>query len=80
MELKVKLENFEGPLDLLLYLIEKDKLNIYDISISELIEKYLELIENAKEDNLNVKIEFLIMAAELLEMKSNLLLNKKGKK
>lgn len=80
MLLQIKLENFEGPLDLLLHLLEKEKVNIYDINISEVIEKYLELIENAEENNLAVKLEFLIMAAELLEIKSNSLLNKKEKK
>ncbi|MDK4491907.1 segregation/condensation protein A, partial [Fusobacterium necrophorum] len=67
MEVVLKLENFEGPLDLLLQLIEKKKVKIAEIQISELIDEYLELISQAKEENLQLKAEFLVVASELLE-------------
>lgn len=80
MEIKVKLDNFEGPLDLLLHLVEKNKVEIYSISISKLIDDYLSVINKAKESNLKVKVEFLNIAVELLEIKSLAILNKKEKK
>lgn len=70
MEVVLKLENFEGPLDLLLQLIEKKKVKIAEIQISELIDEYLELISQVKEENLELKAEFLVVASELLEMKA----------
>lgn len=74
MNLQVKLETFEGPLDLLLHLIEKNKVNIYDIPISEITNQYLEYIRQMQRQDLNVMSEFLVMAATLLDIKSKLLL------
>ena len=65
MELTVKLQVFEGPLDLLLYLLEKNKVNIYDIPIVEITEQYMEYIREMKRQDLEVLSEFLVMAATL---------------
>jgi segregation and condensation protein A len=73
-EYKVKLEIFEGPLDLLLYLIKRDELNIYDISIERITRQYLEYLEAFKELNIEVAGEFIIMASNLLYIKSRSLL------
>ncbi|MFN3966120.1 MAG: segregation and condensation protein A [Endomicrobiia bacterium] len=70
----VHLEIFEGPLDLLLYLIRKNDLNIYDIPISQITAEYLEYIELMKELNLDIASEFLVMAATLMHIKSRTLL------
>ena len=70
MDVVLKLENFEGPLDLLLQLIEKKKVKIAEIQISQLIDEYLEIISQAKEENLELKADFLVVASELLEMKA----------
>jgi segregation and condensation protein A len=70
----VKLESFEGPLDLLLYLIRKNEVNIYDIPIALITEQYLGYIELMQELNLDVAGEFLVMAATLIHMKSRTLL------
>ncbi len=72
----IKLENFEGPLDLLLALIDKNKMDIYDIKISEIADQYIEFINKAEEMNLEVTSEFLIMASTLLYIKSKGLLPK----
>lgn len=71
---KVKIENFEGPLDLLCHLIEKNKMNIYDISISEITDQYIDYINSMQEMSLEVTGDFLIMASNLLYMKSKILL------
>jgi segregation and condensation protein A len=71
---KVKLESFEGPLDLLLHLIRKNEVNIYDIPISLITEQYLGYIELMQELNLDVAGEFLVMAATLIHIKSRTLL------
>ena len=63
MELTVKLEAFEGPLDLLLHLLDKNKVSIYDIPIVEITEQYLEFIREMKRQDLNIMSEFLVMAA-----------------
>lgn len=76
MELQVKLEAFEGPLDLLLHLIDKNKVNIYDIPIVEITDQYMAYIEDAKRRDLNIMSEFLVMAATLLSIKSKMLLPK----
>ena len=76
MELTVKLEAFEGPLDLLLHLIEKNKVNIYDIPIVEITEQYLEYIREMERQDLNVVSEFLVMAATLIDIKCKMLLPK----
>ena len=73
-EISYKLEQFEGPLDLLLHLIEKDKINIYDIPIADITEEYLEYMEHMQRPDLDVMSEFLVMAAELLEIKARMLL------
>ncbi len=74
MEYKVKINEFEGPLDLLLHLIKESNIDIYDIQISEITEQYLAYIKAMEELNLSVASEYLVMAAELLEMKSRMLL------
>ena len=66
---KVKLENFEGPLDLLCHLIDKNKMNIYEINLSEITEQYIEHINEMEKMNLEITSEFLIMASTLLYMK-----------
>ncbi len=71
---KVKLESFEGPLDLLIHLIRKHEVNIYDIPISLITEQYLGYIELMQELNLDVAGEFLVMAATLIHLKSRTLL------
>lgn len=74
MDLTVKLQVFEGPLDLLLHLLEKNKVNIYDIPIVEITEQYMEYIEQMKRQDLDVLSEFLVMAATLIDIKSRMLL------
>ena len=74
MSLTVKLEAFEGPLDLLLHLIEKNKVDIYDIPISMITEQYLEYIEQMEKEDMDVMSEFLVMAATLLDIKCRMLL------
>jgi segregation and condensation protein A len=71
---KVKLEIFEGPLDLLLYLIKRDELDIYDISIERITRQYLEYLQAFKELNIDVAGEFIVMASNLLYIKSRSLL------
>ena len=76
MDMTVKLQVFEGPLDLLLHLLEKNKVNIYDIPIVEITNQYMEYIAEMKRQDLNVMSEFLVMAATLLDIKSKMLLPK----
>lgn len=76
MSIAVKLEAFEGPLDLLLHLIEKNKVNIYDIPIVEITEQYLAYVDAMDKQDLNVVSEFLVMAATLIDIKSRMLLPK----
>lgn len=76
MEISYKLEHFEGPLDLLLHLIEKNKVNIYDIPIVEITEQYLDYVNHMEKEDLNVVSEFLVMAATLLDIKARMLLPK----
>lgn len=76
MELSVKLEVFEGPLDLLLHLLEKNKVNIYDIPIVEITDQYLEYIRGMQQEDLNVMSEFMVMASTLLDIKARWLLPK----
>ena len=71
---KLQEDNFEGPLDLLLYLVGKNKMNLYDINIMELIEQYTAAIQTMQADKLEVSSEFIDMAAHLVQMKSALLL------
>ena len=70
----IKIENFEGPLDLLCYLIEKNKMNIYDIKISDIADQYIHYINEMEDMNLEITSEFLVMASTLLYMKSKSLL------
>ena len=74
MALEIKLEVFEGPLDLLLHLIEKNKVDIYDIPIVEITEQYLDYIRQMQTEDMNVMSEFLLMAATLLDIKCRMLL------
>ena len=70
----VKLENFEGPLDLLLYFIKRDKIDIYDIPISQITSEYIDVINTAKKLDVSVAGEFLFMASLLLRLKTRMLL------
>ncbi|MCM8799991.1 MAG: segregation/condensation protein A [Candidatus Omnitrophica bacterium] len=74
MSYKIKLEIFEGPLDLLLYLVKRDHLNIYDIPIAQITEEYLRYLELMRFLDLKVAGEFLVMASTLMEIKSKMLL------
>ncbi len=76
MAIPVKLEVFEGPLDLLLHLIDKNKVDIYDIPIVEITEQYLDYIRQMETQDMNVMSEFLVMAATLLDIKCRMLLPK----
>lgn len=77
MDYKITINDFEGPMDLLLHLIKKEDVDIRDISIEEITKQYLAFIEETEEMNLNIASEYLIMAAELLEIKSAILLPRK---
>jgi segregation and condensation protein A len=74
MTYKVKLDVFEGPLDLLLYLIQKEEVDIYDIPIAKITDQYLEYLELMKLMDLSIAGEFLVMAATLMHIKSKMLL------
>ncbi len=71
---KIKIDNFEGPLDLLCHLIDSNKMDIYDISISDITDQYIKYIEEMEEMDLEVASEFLVMASNLLYIKSKKLL------
>lgn len=77
MEYTVEINNYEGPLDLLLHLIKKSEVDIYDISIDQITKQYLNYINLMEKLNLNIASEYLVMAAELIEIKSAMLLPKK---
>ena len=77
--IKIKTENFEGPLDLLIHLIEKKKMDINAINISQIIDDYLNYIHSQKELNLKIKVEFLIMATDLIDIKAYSVLNRDKK-
>lgn len=77
MEYEVKINEFEGPLDLLLHLIKKENISIFDIRIEEIIKQYLDYINKMKEENLDITSEYLVMASELIELKSKMLLPNK---
>ena len=72
----IQLENFEGPLDLLLHLIKKNEMDVYDIPMAAITEQYLAILDTMKTLNLDLAGEFLLMAATLLHIKSKLLLPK----
>ncbi len=74
---KLLIGDFEGPLDLLLHLIKKSKMEIFDIEISEITNQYLNYINEMSEMNLDIASEYLVMAAELIEMTSRKLLPNK---
>ena len=74
MEISYKLEHFEGPLDLLLHLIEKNKVSIYDIPIAEITSQYLDYVSQMDREDLNLVSDFLVMAATLIDIKSRMLL------
>lgn len=76
MELQYKLESFEGPLDLLLHLIEKNKIDIYDIPIVDITDQYMEYLHSMPSEDLGAMSEFLVMAATLLDIKCKMLLPK----
>ena len=77
--IQIKIENFEGPLDLLTHLIEKKKMDINSINVSQIIDDYLNYIHAQKELNLKIKVEFLIMATDLIEIKAYSILNRDKK-
>ena len=76
MDYSIKIDEFEGPLDLLLHLIKEDNIDIYNISIDKITKDYLDYINKMEELNLNIASSYLVMAAELIEMKASLLLPK----
>ena len=80
MSYKIKLDIFEGPLDLLLYLIKRDHLNIYDIPIASVTEQYLKYMELMRLLDINIAGEFLVMAATLMQIKSRMLLPAEAEK
>lgn len=73
----VTIDNFDGPLDLLLHLIKEEDIDIYDIKIEDITKQYLNYIKKMKELNLEIASEYLVMASELIEIKSKMLLPKK---
>ena len=77
MDVKFRLDDFEGPLDLLLHLIKESKMDIFEVEIESIIKQYLEYIEQLEKLNLDVASEYLVMASELIELKSKLLLPNK---
>lgn len=76
MAITIKIENFEGPFDLLLHLIKKNQMNIYNVSILDITNQYLTYLSDMKELDLDVASEFIVMATTLIELKSKLLLPK----
>ena len=70
----IKIDNFEGPLDLLCHLIDRNKMNIYDVNLSEITDQYIDYINTMEEMNLEVTSEFILMASTLLYIKSKNLL------
>ena len=76
MGIPVKLPVFEGPLDLLLHLIDKNKIDIYDIPIVEVTDQYLEYVQQMDHEDLDVVSEFMVMAATLIDIKCRMLLPK----
>ena len=74
MSYEIKLAAFEGPLDLLLHLITKNKIDIYDIPMAQLTQQYMDYIEESKEFNVEIATEFLVMAAKLMQIKSRTIL------
>ena len=75
MEYNFCINDFEGPLDLLLHLVKTSKMNIYDIDIKVIIEEYLKFIESEKNKNIDIASSYLVMASELVHLKSKMLVN-----
>ena len=78
-DVSLKLSAFEGPLDLLMHLIESNKIDIYDIPIVEITEQYIGYLRNLQEFDMELASEFLVMAATLLQIKSRMLLPKEAR-
>jgi len=76
MKYNFYINDFEGPLDLLLHLVKESKMDIYEINIKSIIEQYLDFIHSLKEKNIDIASEYLVMASELIHLKSKLLINK----
>ena len=74
MEITLKIDDFEGPLDLLLHLIKEKKMDLLNLKLEVIIDEYLDFIEKMEKMNLNIASSYLVMASELIEMKSKLLL------
>ncbi|MBR1386361.1 MAG: segregation/condensation protein A [Bacilli bacterium] len=74
MEITLKIDDFEGPFDLLLHLIKEKKMNLFDIKLEIIIDEYLNFIDKMEEMNLNIASSYLVMASELVELKSKMLL------
>lgn len=77
MNYKFCINDFEGPLDLLLHMVKESKMDIYEINIHDIINQYLDFIHNLEEKNIDIASEYLVMAAELIHLKSKLLVNRK---
>jgi segregation and condensation protein A len=77
--MKIRLDIFEGPLDLLLYLIKRNHLNIYDIPVTQVVDQYLQFLELMKLLDINIASEYLVMAATLINIKSKMLLPQEEK-
>ena len=75
MDYKFSINDFEGPLDLLLHLVKTSKMDIYDIDIKVIIEEYLAFIEQEKNNNIDIASSYLVMASELIHLKSKMLVN-----
>lgn len=76
MNYNFHINDFEGPLDLLLHLVKQSKMNIYEINISEIINQYLDIINNFESLNIDIASSYLVMAAELVNLKARLLVNR----
>ena len=74
MDYQVKLENFEGPMDLLLYFIRRDELDIYDIPIGQITKDFVDMIEERKRMNMLIAGEFIVMAATLMRVKAKMMI------
>ena len=79
MEYQFCINDFEGPLDLLLHLVKTSKMDIYEIDIRIIIEEYLQFIESEKNRNIDIASSYLVMAAELIHLKSKMLINSEEK-
>lgn len=79
MEITLKIDDFEGPLDLLLHLIKEKKMDLLNLKIETIIDEYLKFIDEMEKMNLDIASSYLVMASELIEMKSKLLLPRQEK-